>query len=79
MSEIGQRPPPYIKAEFESSELKHRAESELLIKLGAKEEEVNIAVYRYMNFSSNKVIEQEFYFMGLILLSTSSTKYIEIH
>lgn len=52
MSEIGQRPPPYIKAEFESSELKHRAESELLIKLGAKEEEVNIAVYRYMNFSS---------------------------
>lgn len=49
MSEIGQRPPPY-KAEFESSELKHRAESELLVKLGAKEEEVNIAVYRYMNF-----------------------------
>lgn len=46
MSEIGQRPPPY-KAEFESSELKHRAESELLVKLGAKEEEVNIAVYRY--------------------------------
>lgn len=38
MSEIGQRPPPY-KAEFESSELKHRAESELLVKLGAKEEE----------------------------------------
>lgn len=51
MSEIGQRPPPY-KAEFESSELKHRAESELLVKLGAKEEEVNIAVYGYMNFSS---------------------------
>lgn len=46
MSEIGQRPPPY-KAEFESSELKHRAESELLVKLGAKEEEVGIAVYGY--------------------------------
>lgn len=54
MSVIGQRTPRY-NAEFESSELKHRAESELLVKLGAKEEEVGIAVYIInMNFLQTK-------------------------